>query len=581
MIVSFIAVLLAVPAQAQAPPPARIVSVVSERDGQDVILRLSFDSEVATYSAVRQGEEIVVRVAALPAEAVALPAPLPPVQSYSLGTDPVFSLGVKVDPSWTHTMVRQGTGFLVRLTPATPPRSETREKEATQSPAATVRDVETLYRQLFPGLEPGSDPGRPAELRGNEDWYSDLRWLGFQMRPWVSLSYVDAETKLKLSGEKTTDQYLVIQPNLGLGLSPSVLPREGRLHVNYSPRFRRLVDLDLPHLTSHFVDAGIEQPFGSGGGGSFRANYSWSRGLLETTEVDPGREYGIGRNRVVDTSLERFERHSFGAGIRFDLTPDFTGDINFQQAEVDFGVDKDARPPADERAFFDYTTRGLSATLRRRAGESRFLGVLFSLTDVPKETERPQAVGRGYRYGLTFEGPLTSLTNLRLMGGYQTQKNPNAGAGGRDYKDITYGAQLIREFSESTTMGLAADRRLYVSAFADNGFYIADSVRADLNMHVPLSIALRFSGALQWNDYRTSPQAVETSTTPLLREDRLTMWSISASRSVTERAYLRVDYTVEDRTSNLRRFDIRAHALTFQLGVGVFGKAAATGGPSW
>ena len=72
------------------------------------------------------------------------------------------------------------------------------------------------------------------------------------------------------------------------------------------------------------------------------------------------------------------------------------------------------------------------------------------------------------------------------MFGYRTQKNPRAGAGGQDYGDLTYGAQLVRSIGESTRVGFAADRKLNLSAYEDNGFYVADTLRADMSTRLPI-----------------------------------------------------------------------------------------------
>ena len=403
--------------------------------------------------------------------------------------------------------------------------------------------------------------------------------MGLQIRPWVSVSYVDAKTTEVQVNTVTADQYWVIQPNIGVGFSPHLGgDREGQWSVNYTPRFRRQLSLSLPHLTSHFFDANIDQPLSA----SFAVygTYHYSQGVLETDEIDPGREYGIGLNRVVDTSLERFKRNSFTAGVKFDFLADTKVDVNVGKTKVLYGNDP-GEPVTGERAFFDYDQRTLNASLRHGLGESRTLGLVFGVQDMPTQPERKQVEGRGYTYGASLEGQIVALTTGRILLGYRTQKNPNAGLGGREYKDFAYGAQIAREITESTNIGFGADRKLYASNYEENGFYVADALRLDLNTRLPFTIYLRAGGYFQRNSYETSPQLSESTGQFTLRKDKLRGLTIGVTRTLTNWAFLRVDYAGERRDSNLDRFDIKTRTFTFQLGLGYFGKPGHARAPSW
>jgi hypothetical protein len=122
---------------------------------------------------------------------------------------------------------------------------------------------------------------------------------------------------------------------------------------------------------------------------------------------------------------------------------------------------------------------------------------------------------------------------------------------------------------------------LYLSAYAENGFYIADSLRGDLNTRLPFALFLRGGAGLQSNNYKASPQVNGPSGPPILRRDRITTWSVGLARTLTRWATLRVDYVAERRNSNLDRFDINTRALTFQLGVGFFGRSSGQAQPTW
>ena len=255
-------------------------------------------------------------------------------------------------------------------------------------------------------------------------------------------------------------------------------------------------------------------------------------------------------------------------------------DVNVSRTKVDYGNDP-GEVVFGERAFFDYDTRTLNAWVRRGLGESRLLGLLFGVHDTPTQPERKQVEGRGYSYGVTFDGEIAALTTGRIQVGYRTQKNPNAGVGGRDYKDFAYGGQLVREVGEATSVGISADRKLYLSAYKDNGFYVADSLRADLTTRLPFAVFFRGGFGLQTNGYKASPQLSETTNALVLRKDKLRTWTVGLTRTLTNWAFLRFDYTAERRDSNLDRFDLKTRALTFQLGLGFFGKPGRQGAPSW
>jgi len=180
-----------------------------------------------------------------------------------------------------------------------------------------------------------------------------------------------------------------------------------------------------------------------------------------------------------------------------------------------------------------------------------------------------------------LEGDIAFLTTGRLMFGYRTQKNPKAGAGGQDYGDLTYGAQLVRSIGESTRVGFAADRNLRLSAYEDNGFYVADTLRADMSTRLPWAFFVTGNVSQQSHKYKASPQFSGATGESVLRNDKLRSWSVGLTRSVTTWAFLRANYVVEKRNSNLARFAINTRSLTFELGIGFFGKQGRQAPAAW
>lgn len=600
MIVSILALVVAFSPQAQPAVAGTnyVVSVVNERAGDDFSVRFVLSGPPTSYSAVKDGDGILVRIEATPLPGLSLPAAAGPVRSLELGPAPGFSVRLALSEDRPYEIVRESASLRLVFrksaeTPAPPPvATPTPLAIASPSPSpqagvppvveATVADTADLYRRLFPSTSDASSMGPiggGVEGGSSENWYSETRWMGLQIRPWVSVSYVDAKTTEVQVNTVTADQYWVIQPNIGVGFSPRLGgDREGQWSVNYTPRFRRQLSLSLPHLTSHFFDASIDQPLSA----SFAiyGTYHYSQGVLETDEIDPGREYGIGLNRVVDTSLERFKRNSFTAGVKFDFLADTKVDVNVGKTKVLYGNDP-GEPATGERAFFDYDQRTLNASLRHGLGESRTLGLVFGVHDMPTQPERKQVEGRGYTYGASLEGQILALTTGRILLGYRTQKNPNAGPGGQEYKDFAYGAQIAREITDDTNIGFGADRRLYASNYEENGFYVADALRLDLNTRLPFSIYLRAGGYFQRNSYETSPQLSESTGQLTLRKDKLRGLTIGVTRTLSNWAFLRFDYVGERRDSNLDRFDIKTRTFTFQLGLGYFGKPGQARAPSW
>ena len=588
MIGFVLGLLLGLPPQASSVAArTQVIAILAEREGDEVSFRFVLNGPVDSYSASREGDEVVVRFSAEAKTALLVPVAVEPIRSLSLGSESTFSMRVSVPEIWSHEMLREFSslrlilrrrGAASRPAVAEPSPPAQPSPEPGRTPEEATGDTADLYRRLFPSVaDPNGGVAGPTALGTSENWYSDFAWLGLQIKPWVSVTYVDGETTQVESSTAVGDTYWVVQPNLGIGISPNIGRGEGRWRLNYSPRFRRLVDLNFPSLTSHFFDAGIDQTVPAFG--SIYGTYHYSRGILETEEVDPGREYGIGLNKVTDTTIERFRRSGFGLGVRFEFVADTQIDINASTTSVKYGNDPTDPVRLGPRAFFSYDTRTLTSSLRRGLGEGRFLTLSLLIDDTPAQKERKQIEGRGYSYNAAIDGDIAALTTGRVMFGYRTQKNPNAGLGGQSYKDVNFGAQLVRQFSEDWNAGLGADRKLYLSAFEENGFYVADSLRGDVSGRLPLGFFIRGSVYLQSNNYKASPQLQDA--TLLLRKDKLRAWTIGLSRNVARWAYLRADYAAEHRNSNLNRFDINTRALTIQLGLGFFGKPEAQAHSSW
>ena len=109
MIVSFLCLLAAFSPQAPAQDTiAYVVSIVTETTGDDVSLRFVLTGPPSSYSAVREGDEIAVRIAAEALPGLTLPANRAPIRSLVLGSEEGFSLLVGLSRGGTFARAHSG-----------------------------------------------------------------------------------------------------------------------------------------------------------------------------------------------------------------------------------------------------------------------------------------------------------------------------------------------------------------------------------------------------------------------------------------------------------------------------------------
>src|SRR6185295_19260904 len=106
--------------------------------------------------------------------------------------------------------------------------------------------------------------------------------------------------------------------------------------IQYEPRFRPGVSLAALRRPSQVLTVKATVPVGSAV--ALRASHNYTRGFLETTEVDPGREFFF--------NLGHFTRNATEVGARVD-----TGSrLDFDVAAARETVDID-----DNSGFFDHS----------------------------------------------------------------------------------------------------------------------------------------------------------------------------------------------------------------------------------
>jgi hypothetical protein len=103
-------------------------------------------------------------------------------------------------------------------------------------------------------------------------------------RPYAVVSYLNADTVSGSPPRAVGHQYLQVQP----GIAADTTLGLGSLKVSYEPRLRAFSSSPSVQPTTHWLNASIDLPIGSRV--QLGASELFSKGVLEATEVDPGKE---------------------------------------------------------------------------------------------------------------------------------------------------------------------------------------------------------------------------------------------------------------------------------------------------
>lgn len=523
---------------AAAAEKAAVVSVHAITTGGRAAVEVVTTSVPARVGLERGASEAVLTLdARLPAELGAV-APVPPLQAVEVkkSADGV-AIHVRVDRSVPHEVRRRGT-LLTLLFGLPAPIERTDEG----------RDVRELHRGLLPASlgedtaaagpdEDDADPGMfAAEAEG-------LRIGLLTVRPSISAVYVDAQNALLETAEPLADDYYEVRPQMAAEMPLGT----GYLRGDYEARLRResrfaIVD----ESTTQLANASLEVPLGPNL--RTRANGHFARGLLETNEVDPGREYFF--------QLGRYRRYDVGGGLRMQTTGRV--DVDFAGSYYSVDLERDS-------GFFDYRGWTGAAGLGFEISPRLRAVVGYTYDEIPSAAARPQVRMWAHSASVSLQGEMLPLVSGHVTVAYRDQRNPEAPAGGTHYQGISASVRLLKEFSRSTTLLVNAAHTTAPSAFEANGFFVATSVLGELNLALPFSLVALVGAGYHHNGYRiVSPEI------GVPREDRITTWMAGLGRPITEFALLRADYRYEQRASNLDSFDTDGHALTVQLGLRLY-----------
>ncbi len=495
-------------------------------------LRVLTSDDVPPGEVVREGEEVVVRLAGVAPEGLALPAVERPLE------------GIRVEREEGRTVVR------VKVAPEVPFEASHEPGMLTvvfgEQPAPELRGPVTpdLYRRLFPTAAEGRAPVEEEEAFDGGG-AEGLVVGPVTLRPYASASWVDADVLAFDNPVPVRDQYLQVAP----GVTASMRVRDGLLAAEYEPRLRFFSDIPLVNETSHFAGLKLESPVGSRA--FLRLGYRYTRAILETTVVDPGREYFF--------DLSRFTFHEVSALARVDLGARLSAEAEARAATTRFDE-------TQEGGFFDNDNRTFRAGLGYDVGSDLRATVSYAYERIPPSPDRAIVETSAHSLLGTLAGTIAPLTSGSLTAGYRRQTNPLASGESASFQGLVLGGSLRRELGHSSAIELQLNRTAEPSAFDTNAYYVTNSIAASLSVPAPWEVWAR--GSVGWfrNSYPNDAPGIGAP-----RRDDILGWTVGLGREIGWRAWARADYRRERRYSNLPGFDVTTDGFVVQLGVGLFG----------
>ncbi len=403
---------------------------------------------------------------------------------------------------------------------------------------AESSDMIALMAQLWPGRTPPEAPDTEASGAVEEQERLVLRMGPLELRPLLTL-FASAQTgTLEDVPEPSKYGMLILEP--GLRATTGLL--DGRLQLQYVPTFRGFRNTSFDDAVSHHANGrlGLEllPLIRLDGYGHF------AKAELETREVDPGYEYFFG--------LRPFTQYGAGAVLGYDR-----GGL----ADVDLSLDWRRTDLQEETQFFDNDQWFARAQVRRELGAQRTLALFYGLGWADRVPGRVVAQSDVREIGAEYVGELRPLWPLRLMLAWQTREHEFAPGASRDFTGLVAEAGLSHQFARGLTLELTGQRETYLSAFEDNGYYVNKGGRLQLSGGLPLQLRFVVAGGFYRNDYPLPAAALGVP-----RRDDIKSFSIGLSRNVRDSIFIRLDYHLEERDSNLPGLSNRTGGFMFGVG---------------
>lgn len=513
-----------------------------EAQGDGLVVRVALSGPVAAR-VERDGRALLLILPGtrLPAGLV-LPEPVAEIQS----------LGVEETPEGARIRIRMESALPYELSHEQGLVSLSIQPLRPVPPPRRPENVRDLYAKILPppfGAEPGVPPA--GERAPEADAPTEGLHLGpIRVLPSVVTSYIDADTALLDTPAPVRDRYFQIEPRVTVDVGdPS--PEARRLQLSYTPRFRVSSSFGNVRRATHLATASLSAAIGPTF--TIRASHHYASGVLETTEVDPGREYFF--------DLSPFTRHDTQAGVTFN-----SGGL----LGLDLVASRNSVHIDGQGAFFDHRVDTVASSLTYQFGSVSRAYLRYEWEHLPTPAERPIAESTSSALSLGITGELLPLVRGELAVGLRSLRAPRAGSGGTRFRGATVAANLRKELTPTSAVGLVARRGTYPSGFEDNAFYVATAFAADTTLGLPLSLV--FNGVIGWQ--RNAYEVVATGLS-VPRQDDLLGWSAGVGRSLTRWSFLRADYRQDRRRSNLPAYATDGRSFLIQFGLGYLGASTA------
>jgi hypothetical protein len=502
-------------------------------------LRVLVSEDMPPGQIVREEAEVVIRLPGVAPENFPLPAVERPLE------------GLWVEREEGATVLRVNVAPDVPFEASAEPGMVTVVFGARPDPAERGAVTPELYALLFPaGVLVGAEEEREDE---EEETYGGEReglYFGrIHLQPYLTLSYVDADIQAFDNPQPVRTHYLEVVP----GLTATSPLMTGRLAVELEPRFRFFSDIPEVNETAFF--SGIRYEFPLGTRTLLRLGHRYVTAILETTVVDPGMEYFFG--------LSRYSFNNSTAGARITVGPSVT-------AEIDAGYRWSRFDQTEAVGFFDYDAFNVRAGLGYDLRSDLRAIVSYAYDHIPSPSDRPIAESTSHNLLATLNGQLTPLTSGEATVGVRRQTNPLGTSTSSTYTGLTLGGTLRRELGHSSNLGLRFQRTSTPSGFADNPYYVHNTVQASLDVPIPLGLWARGSVGYLWNRY---PNVVPVIGEP--RRDDIWAWMVGLGRQLGWRSWIRADYRREQRDSNVAGYDVTNDGFLIQFGIGRLGPGGA------
>jgi hypothetical protein len=418
-------------------------------------------------------------------------------------------------------------------------------------PATTEgTDAEALYRRLFPHVAPTAAAAAAAEPAGAEpDPGRDAApEQGFKFgvltfKPTLHVAYMNAKAGFIDGTGTARDQFLEIQPGLGVGTSLW----QGRLRANYAPTLRSFGGFQATDNTSHHATASLD--LASRGAFQLSVNDAWTSGILEAQEVDPGGEYVFG--------LRRFSRNSFGLRAHHEVAPRWA-------LEAGGGLNRVRFKDANAGAFFDYDSWTADFGVEHDITPNLRTALSYLHDRVPRPAERPEAESTANTVQVVVSGDATARVTTQATLGYRQEDHPLVAEDGRHYRGLVIGAAVSRLLGVASNVTLSGSRRTLLSAFEGNGFYVSNQVQTDTTLRIPHSFYLEASAGYRWNEYQTVASEIGEP-----RSDKIFDWRLGLRRPL-KWGSAAASYQRQRRRSNIDRFQTTTDRLTIEITFDLF-----------